>query len=629
VKSVIQNFLRRGSKEHYDARQSAKLRIPVSQNGRLMMRGRGIKSPRRVSREGPHAGLARLAFAARLFDFARAVVFLVACTSIPFALLPTLASPQNPAQTPPIRVTTRLVQIGVIVRDKNGPVENLTKDDFAILDHGKRQPIDLFSVESVKTAAAAPTRPLAPNTFSDLPQDAAMPRSITIVLLDNLNTLYGTASEYLDEKSPNWMEDLALRNAQLHLIEFIQELQPQDRVAVYGLRHTLHILCDFTSDREQLLAILKNYDSRSITNSRIVEPGRVIVHSRGHDNPAADIAEGAPMSTFENKGATIRAGAANEDRGAETMAALRQIAAHVANIPGRKNLVWLSANLPFSGATMARVLSPANIAVYPVDARGLLAISPMVLANIPGTADADDVSGASGHLDNMPAESSQPIGIASMEELAGETGGQAFVNTNDITGAIRKAVEDSAVTYTLGFYLDGASLDRKFHELKVEVRRKDLSLRYPRGYFALPDTALTKSDAQQMLATAVRSPLESSMIPVRATLERVNQPHPNTLSLACWIDAHNIRFAQSGNARQGTMTVYVLGQNAAGEFLHHWDKTYDLRFTDDQFAELLNRGLQFHQDMQLHPDVTTLRVLIQDPATGSLGSLIIPLAQVH
>ena len=543
-------------------------------------------------------------------------------------LLPALASPQNPAQTPPVRVTTRLVQIGVIVRDKDGPVENLTKDDFAILDRGKRQPIGLFSAESVKTAAAAPTRPLAPNTFSDLPQDAARPRSITIVLLDNLNTLYGTASESLDEKSPYWMEDLALRNAQLHLIEFIQQLQTQDRVAIYGLRHTLDILCDFTSDREQLLAILKNYDSRSITNRRIVEPGRVIVHSRGHDSPTEDIVAGAPMSTFENKGAMLRAGAANEDRGGETMAALRQIAAHVANIAGRKNLVWLTANLPFSGATMARVLSPANIAVYPVDARGLLATSPMLLADIPGTADADDVSGASGHLDNMPAESSQPLGIVSMEELAGETGGQAFVNTNDITGAIRKAVEDSAVTYTLGFYLDGTSLDGKFHELKVEVRRK-LSLRYPRGYFALPDKALTKSDAQQMLATAVQSPLESSMIPVRATLERVNQPHPNTLSLACWIDAHNIRFAQSGNVRQGTMTVYVLGQNAAGEFLHHWDKTYDLRFTDNQFAELLNRGLQFHQDVQLRPDVTTLRVLVQDPATGTIGSLIIPLAQVH
>ncbi|HYL61429.1 MAG TPA: VWA domain-containing protein [Candidatus Methylomirabilis sp.] len=594
-----------------------------------MVRGRGLKSSPRVSRERPHAGLPRLAFAARLFVFARSVVFLVACTSIAFVLPPTLASPQNPAQTPPVRVTTRLVQIGVIVRDKNSPVENLTKDDFAILDRGKRQPIGLFSVESVKTAAAAPIRPLAPNTFSDLPQDAARPSSISIVLLDNLNTLYGTASESKYEKSPYWMEDLALRNAQLHLIEFIQQLQPQDRVAIYGLRHTLHILCDFTSDREQLLAILKNYDSSSITNRRIVEPGRVIMDLGGHDNPIEDIAAGAPMSAFENKGATVRAGAANEDRGAETMAALRQIAAHVANIPGRKNLVWLTANLPFSGATMARVLSPANIAVYPVDARGLLATSPMLLADIPGTADADDVSGASGHLDNMPAESSQPLGIVSMEELAGETGGQAFLNTNDITSAIRKAVEDSAVTYTLGFYINRDALDGKFHEVKVEVRRKDLSLRYPRGYFALPDTALTKSDAQQMLAAAVQSPLESSMIPVRATLERVNQPHPNTLSLACWIDARNIRFAQSGNVRQGTTTVYVLGQNAAGEFLHHWDKTYDLRFADNQFAELLNRGLQFHQDMQLRPDVTTLRVLVQDPATGTLGSLIIPLAQVH
>jgi VWFA-related protein len=544
-------------------------------------------------------------------------------------LPPTLALPQGATQTPEIRVTTRLVQIGVIVRDKNGPVENLTKDDFTILDRGKRQPIGLFSVESVKTAAAPPTQPLARNTFSDLPQDAARPRSITIVLLDNLNTLYGTASESKYEKSPYWLEDLALRNAQLHLIEFIKQLQPQDRVAIYGLRQTLHILCDFTSDREQLLAILKNYDSSSITNRRTVEPGNTMMVLGGHDNPGEDIAAGAPMSNFENRVSLVRAGNANEDREARTMAALRQIAAHVADFPGRKNLVWLTANVPFSGASMARVLSPANIAVYPVDARGLLPTSAMLLADIHGTADADDVSGASGHWDNMPAQSSQPIGIPSMEELAGQTGGQAFVNTNDITGAIRKAVEDSAVTYTLGFYLDDASLDGKFHELKVEVRRKDLSLRYPRGYFAFPDTALTKSDAEQMLATAVRSPIESSMIPVRATLDRVNQPRPNTLSLACWIDAHNIRFVQNGNLHRGTMSVYVLGQNAAGEFLHHWDKNYDLHFTDSQYAELLNRGLQFHQEMQLRPEVTTLRLLVQDSATGAIGSLIIPLSQVH
>lgn len=596
-----------------------------------MVRGQGAKSPPRVSREGPHAGLPRLAFAVRLFDSARSVVFLVACTSIPLVLLPTLALSQDATQTPRIRVTTRLVQVGVIVRDKNGPVENLTQGDFVLFDQGKARAITVFSVESAEsTKAGTPVQTSSPNTFSNLPQDkAARPRSVTVVLLDNLNTLYGSSAESQYEHTPYWLEDLALRDAQLHLIEFIKQLQPQDRVAIYGLRHALHILCDFTSDREQLLAVLKNYDSRSVTNRRVVEPGNTMIILGGHDHPADDIPAGAPMSKFENRGSLRLANAANEDRGAETMAALRQIAGHVANIPGRKNLVWLTANLPFPAVDMAHVLSPANIAVYPVDARGLLPQSAMVLADISGTADADDVSGASGHLDNMPGQSAQPIGIPTMDKLAEETGGQAFVNTNDITGAIRSAVEDSAVTYTLGFYLDTASLDGKFHELKVKVNSRNLSIRYPKGYFALPDRAPTKDDAERLLATAAQSSLESSMIPVRATLERVNQPRPNTLSLACWIDAHNIRFAQSGNVRQGTMTVYVLGQNAAGEFLHHWDKTYDLRFGDNQFAELLNRGLQFHQDMQLRPGVTTLRVLVQDPATGTLGSLIIPLAQVH
>lgn len=507
------------------------------------------------------AGFGRVVRAASVVHPNKFLAYLVTGAWIALVLLPTLALSQDPTQTPRIHVTTRLVQVGVIVRDKNGPVEDLTQRDFVLFDQGKPRAINLFSVRSAEPAEAGnPVQTSSPNMFSNLPRDkAARLRSVTVVLLDNLNTLYGSSAESQYEHTPYWMEDLALRDAQLHLIEFIKQVQPQDRVAIYGLRHTLQVLCDFTSDREQLLAILKKYDTRSVTNRRVVEPGNTMIIMRGHDSPAADITEGAPMSAFENQGSLHLAKAANEDRGAETMAALRQIAGHVANIPGRKNLVWLTANLPFPAVDMAHALSPANIAVYPVDARGLLAQSPMVLADIPGTADADDVSGASGHLDNMPAQSSQPIGIPTMQKLAEETGGQAFVNTNDITGAIRSAVQDSAVTYTLGFYLDAAALDGKFHELKVEVNRKNLTIRYPKGYFALPDTARTKDVAERLLATAVQSPIESSLIPLRATLERINQPHPNTLSLACWIDAHNIHFEQKGNLRQATVTVYVLG----------------------------------------------------------------------
>jgi len=546
--------------------------------------------------------------------------------ALAMVLLPMSISAQDASQLPKIRVATRLVEVGVIVRDKNGPVANLTKDDFVVLDRGKPQKISIFSADAAAFAQQPPQQPLPQNTFSDLPQyGATAPRSVTVVLLDNLNTLYGSEAESKYETSPSWLEDLALRNAKNHLIEFIQQLQPQDRVAIYGLGHSLHVLCDFTSDREQLLTILKNYDARSITNRGVVEPGNHIMDFPGHGSRSADILR--PAGDFENGASSRLAGGANADRGAQTMAALQAIASHVANIPGRKNLVWLTANLPFSGAAMAHALSPANTAVYPVDARGLLARSPMALADIPGTADADDVSGASGHMDNMPAQSPQPIGIATMQKLADETGGQAFVNTNDITGAIRKAVEDSEVTYTLGFYINGDSLDGKLHELKVESKRKGLTIRYPKGYFAFPDTEATKNEDQFRLVSAVLSPIESSSIPVKATVERVNQP-PHSLRVLCTIDAHNLRLVQSGGLRKGSVEVYIVEQDQTGKVVLQSGKTFTLQFPEKQYDALLKSGILFHEFVQPHADVTTLRVLVEDPSTSELGSVIIPLAQI-
>ncbi|MGB6483424.1 MAG: VWA domain-containing protein [Candidatus Acidiferrales bacterium] len=534
-------------------------------------------------------------------------------------LMPIAAAPEGSPQTPQIHVATRLVEVGVIVRDKNGPVANLTKNDFTVLDRGKPRQISVFSVDAA-ASAQRPEQPLPPNTFSDLPQYGdTTPRSVTIVLLDNLNTLYGSSPESQYEATPFWVEDMALQNAKKHLIEFIKNLDPRDRVAIYGLRDSLHIMCDFTSDRDQLLAILQNYDTTPMTNRALAEPSAQRPPVFGH---AAD--------GFENAGASFRAGIINGNREAQTMAALQQIAAHVANIPGRKNLVWLTANLPFSGAAMAHVLSPANIAVYPVDARGLLSQGfSQQPDTIGGNADADEVSGAAGHFDNAPAQSSQPVGIAAMKKLADETGGQAFVNTNDITGAIRKAVEDSAVTYTLGFYINRDDLDGKFHELTVKLNAKGLILRYPKGYFAYPDATPTKNEDQIRLMTAVQSPIESSVIPLQATLARVNQPESNSLSLSCSIDIRNLQLVQSGSVRKGAVIVYVIEQDQTGKAVQQWDRGYNFQITDAQYAALLKSGMAFRQYVHPHAGVTTLRVLVEDPSTSDLGSLIIPLAQIN
>jgi len=535
-------------------------------------------------------------------------------TALALALVAIAASAQDPPQAPPIHVSTRLVQIGIVVRDKNGPVADLTMDDFVVLDRGKPQKISVFAVES-SYSAPQPAQPLPQNMFSDLPQyGAATPRSVTIVLLDNLNTLSGNGHEGY-ETGPVWMEDLALANAKAHLIEFLKDLDTKDRVAIYGLSETLHVLCDFTSDRDRLLTILKNYDTTSRTNREAAEPGNY--HT---PVPGKEFNDNMDAQALEFAAAT------NERRAVQTMAALQSIASHVANIPGRKNLVWLTANLPFSGAALARILVPAQIAAYPVDARGLLPRAlPTSAEDV--VAKGSELSTVLG-LDKSPAQTDQPIGIDTMEKIAEDTGGRAFVNTNDVTSAIRKAVEDSAVTYTLGFYMDPHSADGKFHELKVQVKRTGLTVRYPKGYFATEDAPPTKDQNWKTVLTAVQSPIESSVIPLQVKVDRVNQPLPNSLRLLCSIDIHNLRLVQSGNLRKGTVHVYVIEQDGIGKVLSQWSKTYDLQLAEKQYEALLSSGMPFRQDLKPKAGVTTLRILVEDPSTASIGSLIIPLSQV-
>src|SRR5579871_2777558 len=142
-------------------------------------------------------------------------------------------------QTPVIKVTTRLVQISVVVHDKKGnPISDLTKDDFAVFEKGQEQKISVFSKE-VNQAPAANLAPLPDGVVSNRLANAksggtahlvALPNSLTVILLDGLNTKFSD-QHYAKEA----------------LVKFLNQLQPGDRVAIYTLSNGLRILHDFTS----------------------------------------------------------------------------------------------------------------------------------------------------------------------------------------------------------------------------------------------------------------------------------------------------------------------------------------------------------------------------------------------
>ena len=183
-----------------------------------------------------------------------------------------------------------------------------------------------------------------------------------------------------------------------------------------------------------------------------------------------------------------------------TAKALESIAAHIAPLPGRKNLIWLSAGFPIDigmdeldiNSTRdnrsfneeveraTRALSDSNTAIYPVDARGLIGV-PAISAQSRGPSPR-----------NPPTISSllpnQKI-FDTMNILAERTGGRAYFNSNDIQGSIRRAIDDSRVTYVLGYYPDHGKWNGKFHEIKIRVNRPGTDVRYRRGYFAMADDA--------------------------------------------------------------------------------------------------------------------------------------------
>jgi VWFA-related protein len=519
------------------------------------------------------------------------------------------------------RANTQLVQINVIVRDKDGPVANLDKSDFTVTDRGKPRPIAVFSVHNLaalRTIAAALPPPLPVGTFSNRPLGGAeAPPGVTMILLDRLNTLIGSSQP--GEKTPLFNGDLALANAKQHLLKFIDELGPRDRVAIYVLGTSLGVLSDFTSDRARLKRILENWNATSITSREVAEP------------QASDVcpthSEECLMNRGVNSDRAILAGLSNGVRADNTMQALAALTAHVSGIPGRKNLVWLTSNLAISADAVARAVSGSDIAIYPVDARGLLPISISNSDTDIGTGGLMGMSPPRGTPPSRPGSlssgaSSDPTALSTLQVMAEETGGRAFMNNNDLKGALREAIEDGAVTYTLGFYVDTNSLDGKFHELKVHVKRSGLQVRTQRGYFALKDSA--GRGPASLLALPVASPLESSALHVLARVERKG----SALNISGSVDLRDLQLERNGDSSQGVVEIHLVQQDAAGKVLEGKHETLHLQLSPSEYDAYLKSGVFFRGTVEPKEGLATLRILVVDVSHSTVGSLIVPVSEI-
>ncbi len=520
-------------------------------------------------------------------------------------------SPPGKQEPAKLRVTTRLVQINVIVHDKQGhPVSDLTRDDFVIKEEGVEQPIQLFSMET-NQALKSKQPPLAANTYSNRHERRGeTPTSVSAVLLDTLNTRF---------------EDQVYAKDQI--VKFLKQLQPQDRVALYALGGKLRVLHDFTRDASSVLRTLEKY--------------------RGAVNTAVDTSEPADSDTgndqldaWLNDSNQRIANFYITDRVLRTCDAMEAIAHHLTNLPGRKNLIWVSGSFPISFGyeldrptsnnlsadqrmftpeieKATRALNDANLAVYPVDARGLIGAF--------GT----NPNFSRGGTFRPGRPGSSPLGSVSrtistthdtMRMLAERTGGQAFYNTNDISGAIRRAIEDSRVTYVLGYHPTHGKWDGKFHEVKVQVKRPGTQVRHRRGYFAWPDLPLDDKSRNAALSDASRSPLEATGIGV---LVQVKPPSSegDMMYVVVKLDPREINFNEDGGRQNAELDILFHELSPEGALVKSWDQTLHMHLFPDTYQGLFTTGLLLQRYLEKAKGATQLRIVVRDARSGSVGSV--------
>jgi VWFA-related protein len=510
-------------------------------------------------------------------------------------------APQQPQQPQyRVHVTSELVLVNVVVRDKKGNlVRDLKKDDFTLLEDGKRQAISSFDFENVdelKTAGAAEA------TVSGTATDGALlrPAEKTAVLdaRDRRLMLLFFDFSGMDPEQIDRSVDAAKK--------FVQtRMQPADLIALVSLATNMRVDLDFTDDKTKVLSALTSYTSGQ---------------GQGFDNGATGSAEGGAETGGAFTADDTDYNTFNADR---KLLALQAIMQSLGKISQKKAIIYFSNGISQNGVDNQSALRAAtasavkaNVSIYPVDIRGLQAFPPG------GEAQNASLHGQSAYngaavLNDL---SSNAATQETLSTLASDTGGKAFFDSNDFSAVFSQVQKDSSAYYVLGFTSTNALKDGRFRHLKVQLNRQDVKLDYRSGYYAGRDFEhLNRADREQQIQDELASELSQTDVAVYAGAAYFRQDDTHYyLSVSLVIPGSQIPFVQAKD--KDNATIDVIGEvRADGKFaVGHLRDTVKLAL--DSAQQVRRKNVQYNTGFLLAPGSYHLKFVVRENQTGRMGS---------
>ncbi len=564
--------------------------------------------------------------------------------------LSTGAQKAPPQQGPGVIVPkeTVLVLVDAVVTDQNGkPVEGLGREEFEVKEEGKAQDIAVFQWSARTQPRPSPT-PLPPHVFTNQPEYHPPRGPLTIVLLDALNTPR-TDQVFMGRQMVRY---------------FSSSSNAGQWTAVLALTDALRVLQDFTTDRELLMAAVKNYNPlqsgllgvrEQMTSRESDDEFAVLLQELkacgGSCEPLMQLI--ADLQRFEEN-VTAQS---DQERMQLTLAALRAIANAVIGYPGRKNLIWVSSAFPtmywgdktgasrWSGSEelrqTAQLLNNARIAVYPVDPRGLATAdkpeSYDEFVNRIGATRPPDFQMGSPPPVNVSESAQSPAGYlymsqSAMKGIAESTGGQAFYNRNDLANAVALAVADGSAYYTLGYYPKDTNWDGKFRRIEVKLARKGLRMRYRTGYYAIgaarsgQQATGATAQASAELQAALYDPFPATGITFRAHLPPPKPAAAAQVRVEFWLDKQSVLITDPGDGTGQLDLDYVVAAfSPDGKPVKNVGKRLRWSLKAQDRNQAIEHGMMLPARIELPPGKYQLRLLLRDNHTGQLGRVDAPL----
>ena len=468
--------------------------------------------------------------------------------ALSLSALAAAATAQTPAQAPPpppdassdvIHVNTKLIVVDVVVQDKAGhPIHGLKPEDFRLTEGKTPQTLRHFEEHSTTTPVQGiKLPPMPPGTFTDY-TPVPPGGTLNILLLDALNT---------PTKDQSYVRD--------QLQQYVKNAPAGTRIAIFGLANRLILLQGFTSDPQTLKDAVDHkliprgsdlLDDPSGSGVDQIQGSDLIQTAGPVPTPAEAglVQQAANLQQFEAESAALE----TQLRIQYTLDAFNTLGHYLAAFPGRKNLIWFSASFPinilpdpslsngFSVVNLnqneyketVNLLSKAQVALYPIDARGLVA-PPMYSAAASGRNYARNPGGFAAA--NNKFNTSQATEHSTMENVAADTGGKAAYNTNGIAEAVANAVNSGSNYYTLSYSPTDRREDGGYRTIKVDLigaqAGQNLQLSYRRGYYA-DDTDNKKAETATAAAATPATGASANAAYQRAAMSR-GAPAPQDL----------------------------------------------------------------------------------------------------